>query len=210
MPKIKIIKKIFCLLPALFLLIFSCQNAEDIKTDYNITCYTATYGEGIYKSDNGGKSWYPMKKDQDDIHLYFKRLFLNPEKDTLYVATTGAGLFTVDLKKNTIQSIEQYKGQNVRTIAFTDNTERGSGILVGAFEDGISKVNAEKNSYMNDGLPEDYRVFDVRIKHISDDSDVVYAAGSKGIFMTVDTGDPEWSGENYGLPKTNITGIVLE
>ena len=133
MPKIKIMKKIFYLLPALFLLISACHNSENIKTDYNITCYTATYGEGIYKSDNGGMSWYPMKMDQEHIHLYFKRLFLNPDKDTLYVATTGAGLFTIDLKKNMLHSIEQYKGQNVRTVAFIKNMGNGQReTLVGA------------------------------------------------------------------------------
>ena len=125
MPNKNLIKKMSCLLPALFLLISACHNSENTKTDYNITCYTATYGEGIYKSDNGGMSWYPMKMDQEHIHLYFKRLFLNPGKDILYVATTGAGLFSIDLKKDVLQDIEQYKGQNVRTVAFTNSLEKG-------------------------------------------------------------------------------------
>ena len=348
MPKIKKIKKLFCMLPVLFLL-FSCQNAEKITADYNITCYTATYGEGIYKSDNGGKSWYPMKMEQRDIYLYFKRLFLNPEEDTLYVATTGAGLFTIDLKENTIKGIEQYKGQNVRTVAFTDNIESGKhDVSVGMFEEGISRIGLEGYDYLNeglvyrdvntiitsgndifagtvqdvfkwdsknnawisssegiknkniismavtpkgdviyagsggyynkkgwfesvpclyisndngktweetddglpddtliytiavnpekperiylgtsdgiymsddsgkdwskidDGLPDDFRVFDVRIKHLTDGNDVVYAAGSKGVFMTLDSDDSVWVSKNYGLPKTNITGVVLK
>lgn len=349
MPKLKILKNLLCLLPVLFFPVLSCQKADNATPDYNITCYTATYGEGIYKSDNGGKSWYPMKMDQDDIHLYFKRLFLNPEKDTLYIATTGAGLFTIDLKKDILRSIAQYKGQNVRTVAFISGMENERhDVLVGMFEEGISKVGAEENSFLNnglvyrdvntiitsgndifagtvkdvfrwddknktwvsssegiknkniismaatpkgdilfagaggyynrkgmfesvpcfymskdngktwkeaddgipddtliykiainaakperiylgtsdgvymsddggddwsktdDGLPDDFRVFDVRISHMNDGNDVVYAAGSKGIFMAVDSGDPNWSGKNYGLPKTNITGIVLK
>jgi hypothetical protein len=59
-------------------------------------------------------------------------------------------------------------------------------------------------------LPDDFRVFDIRIKHIPDGNDVVYSAGSKGIFMAVDTDAPVWIDKNYGLPKTNITGIVLK
>jgi photosystem II stability/assembly factor-like uncharacterized protein len=349
MQKIKIIKKAFFLFPVLFLFILSCQNAENTNTDYDIKCYAATYGEGIYQSDNGGKSWYPMKMDQEHIHLYFKRLFLDPGKDTLYIATTGAGLFSIDLKKNMFQDIEQYKGQNIRTVAFTGNMESEKhDVFVGMFEEGISKISAEENSYLNkgltyrdvntiitsgndifagtvkdvfkwdnknktwlsssqgiknkniislaaapkgdilyagaggyydkkgmfesvpclyiskdngktwkesedglsddtlvysiavnaakperiylgtsdgiymsddsgddwsktdDGLPDDFRVFDIRIKHMTDGNDTVYAAGSKGIFMAVDTDDPVWISKNYGLPKTNITGIVLK
>ena len=123
MTKLKIIKKLLLILPALF--VFACQNSENTIPDYDITCYTATYGEGIYKSDNGGKSWYQMKMDQEDIHLYFKRLFLSPDKNTLYVATTGAGLFAIDLKKEKLRQIEQFKGQNIRTVANTDLFEDG-------------------------------------------------------------------------------------
>lgn len=349
MPKIKKMKKAFCLFAVLFLFILSCQNAENVTTDYDITCYTATYGEGIYKSDNGGKSWYPMKMDQDDIHLYFKRLFLNTQRDTLYIATTGAGLFTVDLNKGVFQGIDQYKGQNIRTVAFTGKMENEKlDVLVGMFEEGISRVDGEENNRLNEGLtyrdvnsiitssniilagtikdvfkwdnknntwisssqgiknkniismsatpkgdvlyagaggydgvrgrfedvpciyiskdkgetwaasddgipdgtfvytiavniskpnriyigtsdgiymsddsgndwsktdnglPDEYRVFDVRIKHMTDGNDVVYAAGSKGIYMTVDGDDPVWISKNYGLPKTNITGIAIK
>lgn len=317
--------------------------------DNDITCYTATYSEGIYKSDNGGKSWYPMKMDQEDIHLYFKRLFLNPEKDTLYIATTGAGLFTIDLEKEILQRIDQYKGQNIRSVAFITDMESGKyEVLAGVFEDGISKLGSERKAHMNTGLtyrdvntiitsennifagtvkdifkwddknqawlsssqgiknkniismattpkdnilfagaggydekkgifenvpclykskdngkiweesdggipdgtliykiilnskrperiylgtsdgiyrsddggdgwsktnkglPDGFRAFDIKIKHLDDDKDAVYAAGSKGIFSAVDTDDPVWFSKNYGLPKTNITGIVVK
>jgi len=345
-------KKISYLLSAILLFTFACQKTEVAKTDYNITCYAATYSEGIYKSDNGGKSWYPMKMDQEDIHLYFKRLFLNAEKDTLYIATTGAGLFTIDLKNESLKRIDQFRDQNIRTIAFTNNMESGKQeVLVGMFETGIlikkTSVNGvstpmidgltyrdvntiitadnsvfagtikdvfkwnesskawnsaaegikNKNiislavnpkgdvlyagaggydgkkgrfedipclykssdngktweesddgipdntlvykiavnntkperiylgtsdgiyrsddsgndwSKTDEGLSDDFRVFDIKITHMVDGNDLIYAAGSKGIFMSVDTDDQTWTGKNYGLPRTNITGIVLK
>ncbi len=347
MLKLKTIKKLMLILPALF--IFACQNSDNIIPDYNISCYTATYGEGIYKSENGGKSWYPMKMDQDDIHLYFKRLFLSPDKNALYVATTGAGLFTIDLEKEILKGIYQFKGQNIRTVAATDLLEEGKqDVLVGMFEEGIARSGSDENSFLNnglvyrdvnaiissdkeifagtvqdifkwdnknkswvsssegiknkniismastlkgdillagaggyynkkgmfesvpclymskdygktweksddglpdgtlvytiavnsakseriylgtsdgvymsddsgddwsktdDGLPDDFRVFDIKIKHMPDDNDAVFIAGSKGVFMTVDTKKQVWVSKNYGLPKTNLTGIVLK
>jgi hypothetical protein len=347
MQKTKLTSTLFCLLPAFFLLFFSCQEADIPASDNNVICYTATYGEGIYKSDNGGRSWYPMKMNQEDIYLYFKRLFLDSEKDTLYVATTGAGLFSIDLKNDAIQRIDQYKGENVRSVAFVKNMGDGKpATVIGVFSEGISKVEEGQKNYLNTGLtyrdvntiitcgkdtfagtvkdifrwdntkkfwesasigvknkniismaatpkgdalfagsgglldakgllesvpcmymsrdngktwegwddgmpggtlvysiainskrperiyagtsegiymsddggddwdktdgglPNDFRVFDIKIKNLAEGKDLVYAAGSKGVFMAVDSDDPEWINKDYGLPKTNITGMV--
>ena len=90
------------------------------------------------------------------------------------------------------------------------NTAKPERIYLGT-SDGvyISNDGGDDWSKADDGLPDDFRVFDIRIAHMNDGNDVVYAAGSKGIFMTVDGDDPVWIGRNYGLPKTNITGIVI-
>ncbi|MBN1905818.1 MAG: hypothetical protein JW927_12050 [Deltaproteobacteria bacterium] len=346
MKKTRLLNTLF-LLSAFFLLFSSCQDTEITTSDTNVACYAATYGEGIYKSDNGGKSWYPMKMNQEDIHLYFKRLFLDPDNDLLYVATTGAGLFSIDLKNESIHRIEQYKGKNVRSVAFVKNMDDGPATLAGVFDEGVSMVGADEKRYLNtgltyrdvntiitseknifagtvkdifrwdnqkkvwesasvgiknkniismavtpkgdmifagaggyldekgffdstsclymsrdngktweawddgmpgdtlvysiainmkrperiyagtsdgvymsynggddwdktdDGLPNDFRVFDIKIKNLDDENDLVYVAGSKGIFMAFDTDDPDWVNRGYGLPKTNITGIEV-
>jgi len=349
MQKIKFASTILCLFPALLLVLSACQDAEITTSDTNVTCYAATYGEGIYKSDNGGDSWYPMKMNQEDVYLYFKRLFLDSENDMLYVATTGAGLFSIDLKNEVIQKIEQYKGKNVRSVAFVKNMDDGKpATIAGVFDEGVSKVGADEKRYLNagltyrnvnaiitcsnglfagtvkdvfrwdntkkmwesssegiknkniislattpkgeiiyagaggyldekgfftsspslymskdngktweawddgipgdtlvysiainkkrqeriyagtsdgiymsddggddwdktdDGLPDDFRVFDIKIKNLDDGNDLVYSAGSKGLFMAFDTDDPDWINRGYGLPKTNITGIEIK
>jgi hypothetical protein len=345
----RLLNTLFFLLSAFSPLLFSCGRSEIIYQENNITCYAATYGQGIYKSDNGGRSWYPMKMNQEDIYLYFKRLFLDYDNDLLYVATTGAGLFSIDLKNLTIQRIEQYKGKNVRSVAFVKNMDDGRpATIAGVFDEGISKVSAVEKVYLNtgltyrdvntiitcgndlfagtvkdifswdntkkawgsasegiknknimsmaatpkgdiiyagsggyldekglftsspclyiskdngktwgawddgipgdtliysiavnmkrperiyagtsdgiyfsddggdgwdktdEGLPDDLRVFDIRVKNLDDGNALVYAAGSKGVFMAVDSDNPEWINKDYGLPKTNITGIVIK
>jgi hypothetical protein len=349
MSKTKIIIKFSFLLIFLFPLFFACEKSETVYQENGITCYVATYNQGIYKSDNGGRSWYPMKMNQEDLYLYFKRLFLDPDNNLLYVATTGAGLFSIDLNSETIQKIEQYKGKNVRSVAFVKNIDDGKpATIAGVFDEGISMVNPVGKAYMNsgltyrdintmvtcgndlfagtvkdifrwdntkkiwestsvgvknkniislaatpkgdslyagaggyldakgffqsspclyiskdngktwegwdddiprdtlvysiavnmkrpermyagtsdgvymsddggddwdktdDGLPDDFRVFDIKIKNLSEGNDLVYAAGSKGIFMAFDSNDPEWINKDFGLPKTNITGIEIK
>jgi photosystem II stability/assembly factor-like uncharacterized protein len=349
MQKIKLSRILFYLLPAFLPFLSSCHDAVKTTSDNNVTCYTATYGEGIYKSDNGGRSWYPVKANQEDMYLYFKRMFLDSDKNLLYVATTGAGLFSIDLKDDAVQRIEQYKGKNVRSVAFIKNMIDGkSAIITGVFDDGISMVGAGENAYLNsgltyrdvntiitsgnnvfagtvkdifrwdstkkkwesasagvknkniismaatpkgdilyagagglldakgffqsfpclyiskdkgktwkgwdddilggtlvysiavnsikpermyvgtsdgvymsddggddwdktdDGLPDDFRVFDIKIKNLDDGNALVYATGSKGVFMAFDSNDPDWINKDFGLPKTNITGFVVK
>jgi len=345
----RLLNTLFFLLSAFFLILSSCGRSEIVYQENNITCYAAAYGQGIYKSDNGGRSWYPMKMNQEDIHLFFKRLFLDSEKETLYVATTGAGLFSIDLNMETLTRIEPYKGQNVRSVAIVKNIDNEKdATIAGALDKGITIVSPEEDIYINDGLiyrdvntiissgndiyagtvkdlfrrdaanrrwvsssegiknrniismaatpdgdmlfagaggyldkkgrfqsipsiymskdkgkswkgwddgipgdtliyiiavnpekpnriyagtsrgvyissdsgddwgktddglPDDFRVFDIKIKNLDDENAFVYAAGSKGLFMAYDIDDPEWVNRDYGLPKTNITGIVIK
>ncbi|NLD35699.1 MAG: hypothetical protein GX654_02405, partial [Desulfatiglans sp.] len=74
----------------------------------------------------------------------------------------------------------------------------------------ISSDSGDDWGKTDDGLPDDFRVFDIKIKNLDDENAFVYAAGSKGLFMAYDTDDPEWVNRDYGLPKTNITGIVIK
>jgi len=348
-PKFSII-----ILISLTLLTFEtgCGKTDLSEMGRDITCYAATYSKGVYRSDNGGTSWYLLDPDHEDLNLYFKKLFLSPDKGALYVTTTGAGLFIVDTETGSVDSTTQFRDDNVRAVAFrnsspiqTGNVEilagmdsRGifitrngtgnwedfnkgltyrdvnalfkggdnlyAGTIKGLFKlDGTSgmwtdisgdiknrniiaidadpkgetiyagsgafqdekgrfedipclykstdkgktwkasdrglpdntlvyaiAVNERKPeriylgtsegifrstnsgkgwSKLRDGLPKEFKVFDIKIVHTPDDKDLVYAAGSSGIFMTMDDKKALWIGRSYGLEKTNITSIVL-
>jgi ligand-binding sensor domain-containing protein len=329
-----------------------CGKPDLSEVGRDITCYAATYSKGVYRSDNGGTSWYLLDPDHEDLNLYFKKLFLSPDKGALYVTTTGAGLFIMDTIKGSLDSVTQFKSDNVRAVAFrnsspieTGNVEilagmdsrgifitrdgagnwedfnngltyhdvnalfkeadslyagtikglfkldetsgiwtdisgdiknrdifaidadpKGETIYAGAgvyqdkkgrFEnipclykstdkgktwnasdkglpdntlvyaiavnakrperiylgtsEGIfrSTNSGKKWSKMRDGLPKEFKVFDIKIVHAPDDKDLVYAASSSGVFMTLDDKKGLWSDRSYGLEKTNITSIVL-
>ncbi|MBN1847179.1 MAG: hypothetical protein JW932_01195 [Deltaproteobacteria bacterium] len=337
----------------LFFFSISCQREKlALPKDYAITCCAATFGKGIYKTNNGGISWFPISVEQQDIHAYYKQIYQDPlQKDTLYIATTGAGLFTLDLKTETFAPIEQFDHDNVRSIAFLDsqpnpstyemwigindkgvyhsseplkdwkienkglyyhsinilfsrngllfvgtendlfkwdkpanqwtissqgirnkniysmdsdlggkvlfagsgkygeekgflekipclyksidqgktwvpsdkglpeetliyeitiNTNHPERIYLGTSDGIYRSINSGENwQKMVEGLPKDLKVFDIKIAGMSDGNDVVYAAGSKGVFMTEDSDQTLWINKNFGLEPTAITGIVL-
>jgi len=319
---------------------------------YNTTCYTASYGQGIYFSNNGGESWYPLDMDQKDYYAYFKRIYLDPgNKENLYITTTGAGFFKANLSTGDLERIDQFKDPNVTSLLFIDNVDSGmshsllisldsggvyqsdtalnswqmrnqglayrdvnilfspekdlyagtthdlfkwdkienkwvsssqgiknknilaisgtagnkillagSGVyngIKGRFEDvpciyksidaGLSWQASDKGipdgtlvysmavtrskpesiylgtsdgvyrsvdegnkwSKTQEGLPEQFRVFDIKIEQMKDGINVVYAVGSKGVFMTVDDGKSVWVSKNYGLPQTAMTSIIV-
>jgi photosystem II stability/assembly factor-like uncharacterized protein len=319
----------------------------------DVTCYAAAYSKGVYRSDNGGTSWYLLDPEHEDLNLYFKKLFLSPDKGVLYVTTTGAGLFIMDTKKGTLEdNVTQFKNDNVRAVAFKNPSGAGAGnieILAGMDRRGIfimrdgsgnwedfnkglgyhdvntllrgmntlyagtikglfrlddksgmwtdisgdiknrdiisidtapdgetiyagagvyqdkkgmfgnipslykstdkgktwkasgrglpdntlvyaiavnpkrperiylgtsegvfrSTKSGKRWSRLTKGLPKEFKVFDVKIVQTSDDKDLVYAAGSNGVYMALDEKRTRWIARSYGLEKTNITSIVL-
>jgi len=333
-------------------LLVGCQRENlSVPKDYHITCYAATYGKGIYKSENGGTSWYSFDTDQKAIHAYYKRLYKSPhDGDVLYITTTGAGLFTLNPQTGALNSVNRFKGENVSSVAFRDITSDEQGhneVLVGITKGGVFKtynpvvswepcntgltyrdvnvlfihkkellagtvkdlfkwdesskrwmsasngiknkniisINAQgkilfagsgpypgekgyfeeipclyksedkgktwtasdkgipdgtlvyviavnpknhkriylgtsKGVYrstdtgqnwakMRNGLPKDLRIFDIKIARMVDNKDVVYAAGSSGVYMTTDDDETRWVNKSYGLEQTAITSIIL-
>jgi len=167
----KLNSKIFISLSSMLLiLIVGCQRDHlSAPKNYTITCYAATYGKGIYKSDNGGTSWYPFDVDQKAIHAYYKRLYKSPhDRDVLYITTTGAGLFTLNLQTGVLNLVNRFKGENVTSLVFMDITSDEQGhneVLAGITKGGIFKTHNPVVSWepCNTGLT--YRDVNVLFAH---------------------------------------------
>ena len=337
---------------SILLTLLTCNRELPSPKPYNITCYAAGYGQGIYVSNNGGDSWYPLEMDQKDLYAYFKRLYRNPiNKHDLYITTNGVGLFKTNISIGDIERVDQFKELNVTSLLFSDDLASGmsSFLLIsldtggvyqsddklkswqtrnqglayrdvntlsstgkdiyagtthdlfkwdknenkwvsssqgiknkniltihgvednktllsgsgsyngikGRFEDipclykstdagrswqasdkgipdgtlvyslAVTRSKLEKiyagtsdgvylsidkgESWLKteEGLPKKFRVVDIETATMEDGSSVVYAVGSKGIFMTVDDGNSGWVGKNYGLPQTTMTSIII-
>lgn len=345
MCKTRICFNLFVLIVLFVLLMYGCQKEMAIPEDYPIACYAAAYSKGVYKSENGGTSWFPLDMEQDKIQSYYKRLSLNPENaDKLYVATAGAGLFSLDVKTGNLENIYALGDENITSLAFDnknifasipgkgiyqgsgdsiewrllnnglsyydvnmlyskhsdmyagtikelfkwdkhakkwtaasegiknkniiafDSDKEGTFLLAGAgayggekgrFEkipclyishdqgkswvesdtgipdgtlvytivvnpeqseriflgtsDGVYRSTDKGDTWekMEDGLPNNLKAFDIKIARMIDGVDVVYAAGSSGVYMTLDDDETKWVSKSYGLEKTAITSIIL-
>jgi photosystem II stability/assembly factor-like uncharacterized protein len=157
----------------------------------------------VYKSENGCVSWFPLLADQENILLYFKSIDINPEADMLYVATTGAGLFTVDLKGAALKQMEALRDKNIRAVAFY-NSKKGPQILAGTMEHGIYSLESGADEWlsMNNGLT--YR--DVNSFVLAKNNEL-FAGTKKDVFRWNDSAGT-WSSASEGIINRNITSMA--
>ncbi|MFC1869455.1 hypothetical protein ACFL0H_15170, partial [Thermodesulfobacteriota bacterium] len=191
------------ILPALTI---GCQKKDvSIPGDYSITCYAASYAKGIYRSGNGGTSWFPLEFDQEDLYFYFKRLYLSQGRDALYVTTAGAGLFTINLETGLFANVNQFKDGNTRSMAFrsaSHDKNNNVEILIGMDSGGVFKAQygSENWQAFNKGLT----FYDVNVlfTHGQD----LFAGTAKSLFKW-DEASKRWSSTAEGIKNKNIFSI---
>jgi photosystem II stability/assembly factor-like uncharacterized protein len=182
-----------------------CSKTDLSTLGNNITAYASVYSKGVYKSDNGGISWYPLLTDQEDIYLYSKKLFLSPDNKRIYVTTTGGGLFFADLDRGILNRVDEFKDEDVRSVAFrraTNGEGTGFEIFVAKKETGIYKSVAGTDNWepCNKGLT--YR--DVNVLYTNAEN--LFAGTINGIFRW-DDASKMWQDISEGIKNKNIFAI---
>jgi hypothetical protein len=202
----KIINLIMMLSIPLMLSATGCSRTDLSASGNNIICYAAIYNKGVYKSENGGISWYPLTTDQDEISFYSKKLIMSPDGKRLYIATTGAGLFFVDTEKGVLNRLNGFKDEDIRSMAFKktpDGQHAGSSeFFVGKKETGIYKSLEGTNVWepCNKGLT--YR--DVNMLFTSAGN--LFAGTINGLFKWDET-SKKWLDVSAGVKNKNIFAI---
>ena len=167
---------------AVLMLVLSCSEPPSPKIPGNLVSYAATYMQGIYKSENGGESWYPLHADQKQLNTYFKNLYQSPsDRNKIYITTSGAGLFTLDPRTKSLQPIEEFRDRIITSLTFlsSEPNPKSAGVLVATADSGVFKDDNEGGGFQqfNNGMI--YR--EVNVLHSY--SDKVYAGTVKGLFQ---------------------------
>lgn len=205
-----ILKNLVILLSmSLLLSAVGCREKTDLSTlGNNITCYAAAYSKGVYKSDNGGISWYPLLEDQEDIYFFSKKLFTSPDPQRLYVTTTGGGIFFIDMEKGVLNSVNEFKDEDVRTVVFGEVSKGQMNdfeILVGKKETGINRgLEGEDNwEPFNNGLT--YRDVNVLFQNAGD----LFVGTINGVFRW-DNASNMWLDTSEGIENKNIITLSAD
>jgi hypothetical protein len=177
----------------------------------------AGLAKGLFKFDSPSQNWMSISKGIQNKSI----CSIAGNGNVLYV---GTGPY--EEKKGRFQDIPCFykstdqgnswkasdKGIPDGTLVFSIavNKKRPERIYLGTSE-GIYRSTDEGTNWikMKQGLPKNFRALDVKIARINNEVDVVYAAGTRGVFMTVDDDNTRWKSKNYDLPQTMITSIVI-
>ena len=184
-----------------------CRDSLPTPKDYNLTCYAASYGKGIYRTENGGKSWFPLDLDQADLYAYFKRIYLDPrDKSTLYIATTGGGLFTMDQNSLTLKVVNGFEDETVSSVTFAPsslfNEQSGIEVLAATNSAGVLKARDESGTWTpcNQGLT--YREVNLFFSH----GNLLLAGTTKDLFRWNED-SMQWTPASQGIQNRNVLSL---
>jgi len=187
-----------------------CSDPLPAPKDYNLTCYAASYVKGVYRTENGGRSWFHLDLDQADLYAYFKRIYLDPrDKSTLYITTAGGGLFRMDLNSLTLKANNGFEGKTVSSVAFAPSSffnEQGRGEMLAATNgSGILMAGKESDSWLlcNRGLV--YREVNVLFSQ----GNLLLAGTAKDLFKWSQD-SIEWVPASVGIQNKNILSLAAD
>jgi hypothetical protein len=141
------------------------------------------------------------------MYAYFKRIYLDPrEKSSLYVTTTGAGLFKIDRNNFTLKTHNGFEGKTVSSIAFAPSSlfnEQGRGKMLAATNgSGVLMVGKASDlwRFCNQGLI--YREVNVLFSQ----GNLLLAGTARDLFKWEENSS-KWAPCSEGIQNRNILSI---
>ncbi|MFC1580384.1 WD40/YVTN/BNR-like repeat-containing protein [Thermodesulfobacteriota bacterium] len=173
----------------------------------------------FFKYENSSQKWISISNGIKNKNIY--SIGINSKEKTIYVGSGayagGKGRFEEIpcLYRSSDEGLTwsaSDKGIPGGTLIYciAVNEKKPERIYLGT-SDGIYRSinNGDTWKKREQGLPKNFRVLDIKIAEMNDGSDVVYAAGNRGVYMTVDDEKTSWIGKSYDLPQTLITSILI-
>jgi ligand-binding sensor domain-containing protein len=195
----------FALVLMFIFLVCGCK--QEPLPNVNVTAYAAAYARGVYQTDNGGVSWFALNPDQEELYYYFKRIYADPaNKNLLYIATTGNGLFRLDKTKGSLESLEPFRDQVVTALAFWNFGQNSIlAPVVGTSAEGLFGYSESNRAWQpfNNGL--NYR--EVNALFASDKD--FFAATRKDLFRW-DEKKQQWVSSSLGIKNKNIIAMACD
>ena len=178
------------------------------------TLLIGVWGDGIYKSANGGHSW--QERNVDLSALRIERVAVDPSQSGVVYASGRGGLFRSSDAGESWNRIRSTRSStplyaDVLALEVDDQTGRAyigmyNGSLI-ASTDGLHWQSADS------GLPSSCHVFDIAVNNVTPTT--IYAAmrwgptAHMGVYRSVDSG-AHWVRASSGLTDTDTTAVTVD
>jgi len=202
--------------------LFSIQNnidssgyGKDIEVDYEngnilylaVSSVFDTLGACLYKSENGGDSWFDISPDELTLPYIFKVVIYPSEQNTVFLCTSDDGVFRSHDGGDTWQSVNS--GLNIWQIPTMEIDLDNYIIYLGTFYDGIYKsiTNGENWQKISSNISSSPCK---NIDACSINPGKAYVTMNSGLFRTSDLGE-SWERVEVGIHPFNApTAIFID
>lgn len=179
-----------------------------IYEPFNEYIIAGTWGAGIFKSLDEGKSWQPFNKGLKNPYVISAAITVNHK---LFVGTYNGGLYRLEDDGITWNHIDTLTLSNYYIFSIATHPSKGEIIYVGT-ANGIYKTIDEGKTWVRLNLgSEDYpvgEIMDIQIDP-NDMNYIIAGSSTKGIFISKDTGET-WFESNLGIRNNHILSIAIE
>ncbi|RMH04231.1 MAG: hypothetical protein D6704_11525 [Nitrospirae bacterium] len=180
--------------------------------------YAGTLADGVYKSPDGGRHWFPHNQgiQKGTISVNVNQLVAHPRNSEILYAATTVGVFrSTDGGKSWVERMHGMKEINfVVTLAI--DPQHPNIIYAGTSGGVYRSMDATEHWEMiNRGLvPEDAKMASMAlgVNTLAIDplqTDVVYAGTTQGLFKTHNKGE-NWSKIDRGVRDLYVSSVVID
>jgi uncharacterized protein involved in exopolysaccharide biosynthesis/photosystem II stability/assembly factor-like uncharacterized protein len=202
---------------SLLILLTACENFSFWSTSSSspprqqvpVSLFAASYGKGIYQTTDSGLSWTPLTLEQIELaHHYVKVLALSPSPiPTLYVGTTGQGLYQVSLDtEKGLVALPKLKAVNVKAILI--DPQNSEHLYAATWGQGVMRSQNGGQSWepFNEGLIYLY----VRTLAIAPTNPPTLYAGTIGGVFRRQQDQRQWEYASNGLEVLNVKALAID
>lgn len=178
-------------------------SALDIARQSGKVLYLATFGDGIYKSENEGDSWREVNRGLENLNIDLVKISPN-SSNVVLAAGTEAGLYATDNGGSSWSSVMEDK---ITAIAFdpTDNNKT----IVGDEQGNLFASSDRGNSWQQLATLENSGAVSAIAVSPNLATDRTWWAGTeRGVYRTVDGGNT-WNEVNRGLSDRQIVSLAI-
>ncbi len=196
---------------------FTARRVTTLAIDPKLpaTVYAGTMGDAIYKSPDGGQHWLPHNVGLKEHVSFINEIIFHPDNtELLYLATTVGAFISKNGGREWEERMAGMKEVHIVTCITMDHQHPRvlyAGTTGGTYrsEDGGTSWQKKNNGLIPDEVLNAAMALGVNVLAVDPrNSDVVYAATTKGLFRSVNRGD-YWEQIGQGLSNQFISTLAL-
>jgi len=186
----------------------NCHIRSLLYDPYREYIIAGTWGAGLFKSLDEGKSWQEFNKDMTNPYIISSAISVNQK---MYIGTYNGGLFRLGEDGISWKHIDTLTLSNYYIFSIAPHPSKANVMYVGT-ANGVYKTIDEAKTWIRLNLgSEDLpvgEIMDLQINPLDEDF-IIAGSSTKGIYISKDAGQT-WFSSGLGISNNHILSLAME